>query len=149
MTPTAALIAPIRRRIWLACGVQAIAAVAGVIPFIAVAELARVLLAEPAVDVGHAWMIAGLAVGALAARLVCQMTAIAITHMADLDLQLDLRRRMAAHLARVPLGWFGERNAGLVKKALQDDVGAIHHLVGHSYTNMVSAAAAISAAKAV
>lgn len=27
----------------------------------------------------------------------------------------------------------------MVKKALQDDVGTMHHLVGHAYTNMVSA----------
>lgn len=46
---------------------------------------------------------------------------------------------MAAHLGRVPLGWFTLRNAGTVKKALEDDVAALHHLVGHSYTNMVSA----------
>ncbi|MEO0385569.1 MAG: ABC transporter ATP-binding protein [Pseudomonadota bacterium] len=137
--PAVDLIAPIKGRIWLACAIQAIAAVAGIIPFIAVAELGRVLLAEPPLDVSRAWTIASVAVGALAVRLVCLMAAAAITHIADLDLQLDLRRRMAAHLARVPLGWFGERNAGLVKKALQDDVSAIHHLVGHSYTNMVSA----------
>ncbi|MEM9096663.1 MAG: ABC transporter ATP-binding protein, partial [Pseudomonadota bacterium] len=63
----------------------------------------------------------------------------ALTHLADLDLQLHLRRRIAERLSRAPLGWFGARSAGRVKKALQDDVASLHHLVGHSYTNMVSA----------
>jgi len=58
----------------------------------------------------------------------------------DVDFQLDLRRRMSAHLGRVPLGWFSLRSTGAIKKALEDDVAAFHHLVGHSYTNMVSAA---------
>ena len=136
------LIAPVRTRILLACAIQAVAAAAGIFPFIAVAELGKVLLAEPPIDAMRAWIIAGIAIGALAVRLICLTAATMITHSADLDLQLDLRRRMTAHLARVPLGWFGDRNAGLVKKALQDDVAALHHLVGHSYTSMVSAVVA-------
>lgn len=108
-------------------------------PFIAVSELARVLLAEGPVDVGRAWTIAGLGAGALLVQFVFLLAAGSLTHLADVDFQLDLRQRMAAHLGRVPLGWFTLRNAGAVKKALEDDVAALHHLVGHSYTNMVSA----------
>ena len=68
-----------------------------------------------------------------------QLAAGGLTHVADLDLQLHLRREIAAHLSRVPLGWFDARSSGVVKKALQDDVAALHHLVGHSYTAMVTA----------
>ena len=133
------LLRPIRGVLALACLLQAVSAVAGVAPFVAVAELARVLLAEGPVDVGRAWTIAGLGAGALLVQFVFLLAAGSLTHLADIDFQLDLRQRMAAHLARVPLGWFTLRNAGAVKKALEDDVAALHHLVGHSYTNMVSA----------
>ncbi len=133
------LVRPIRGVLILACLLQAVGAAAGVGPFIAVSELARVLLAEGPVDVGRAWTIAGLGAGALLVQFVFLLAAGSLTHLADVDFQLDLRQRMAAHLGRVPLGWFTLRNAGAVKKALEDDVAALHHLVGHSYTNMVSA----------
>ena len=130
---------PIRGVLILACLLQAVAAAAGVGPFIVVSELARVLLAEGPTDTGRAWTIAGLGAGALLVQFVFLLAAGSLTHLADVDFQLDLRQRMAAHLGRVPLGWFTLRNAGAVKKALEDDVAALHHLVGHSYTNMVSA----------
>ena len=133
------LIRPIRGVLVLACLLQAVGAAAGVGPFIAVAELARVLLADAPIDAGKAWTIAGLGAGALPLQFVFLLAAGSLTHLADVDFQLDLRQRMAAHLGRVPLGWFTLRNAGAVKKALEDDVAALHHLVGHSHTNMVSA----------
>lgn len=133
------LIAPVKGVLVIACLVQAIGAVAGVAPFIAVAELGRVLLAEGEVDQARAWWIAGLGAGALVVRLLCLMIAGGLTHLADLDFQLHLRRQMAERLGHVPLGWFTQRTAGAIKKALQDDVTALHHVVGHSYTNMVTA----------
>lgn len=136
--PIGRLLAPVRGVLVLACVLQGIGAAAGVVPFIAVAELGRVLLAEGPLDGARAWTIAGLGAGALVVRLVLLMAAGGLTHLADVDFQLDLRRRMAARLGRVPLGWFTERNAGQVKKALQDDVTALHHLVGHAYLNLTS-----------
>ena len=133
------LLRPVRGVLILACLLQAVGAAAGVGPFISVAELARVLLAEGPTDTGRAWTIAGLGAGALLVQFVFLVAAGSLTHLADVDFQLDLRQRMAAHLGRVPLGWFTLRNAGAVKKVLEDDVAALHHLVGHSYTNMVSA----------
>ncbi|MEO0423859.1 MAG: ABC transporter ATP-binding protein [Pseudomonadota bacterium] len=133
------LIEPVKGRLYLACVLQGVGAVAGVAPFIAVVELARVLLADGTVDARRAWQIAGIAVAALTVRLLAILAASSITHLADLDLQLDLRRRLAAVLARVPLGWYDTRHAGEVKKVLQDDVATLHHLVAHSYTNTVAA----------
>lgn len=119
---------------------QAVAAICGVVPFIAVAEIGRALLSSEGADSGRIWWIAGAAVGALGLRLLLQMTALLTTHFADVKLQLELRRRMAQRLSRVPLGWFDAHNSGAVKKALQDDVTAMHYLVGHAITDMVSAA---------
>ena len=140
MSPIGWLLAPVRGTLIAACLVQAIGAVAGVLPFIAVAELGRVLLADGPIDAARAWTVAGIGAGALVVRLICLLGAAGLTHFADVDFRLALRRRMAARLGQVPLGWFTERNAGLVKKALEDDVVALHHLVGHAYINLASAA---------
>ena len=134
------LVAPLKRTIAVACLLQAISSVFGVMPFIAVAEIGRVLLAEGPTDEGKAWLIAGLGAGAMLLQFIFKMASGAITHLADVDFQFFLRRNMAAQLSTVPLGWFNDRNAGAVKKALEDDVSTLHHIVGHSYTNMVGAA---------
>lgn len=133
------LVRPLKRTLAVACLLQAISSALGVMPFIAVAEIGRVLLADGPTDEGKAWLVAGLGAGAMLLQFVFKMASGAITHFADVDFQFYLRRSMAAQLSTVPLGWFNDRNAGAVKKALEDDVSTLHHIVGHSYTNIVGA----------
>jgi ATP-binding cassette subfamily B protein IrtA len=136
--PLGRLLTPVRRRLFAACALRAVGAAAAVVPYAAVAEIARVLLAGP-VDDRRAWLVAWVAVGAGLVRLGTTAAASALSHRADLDLQLHLRRRIARHLARVPLGWFGERRSGEVRTALEDDVDELHHLVGHWYLDLSAA----------
>ncbi|GHG98914.1 ABC transporter ATP-binding protein [Streptomyces lanatus] len=133
------LITPIRGRLTAAILAQAAAAVCSMIPFIAVAELARALLAPGGPDEGRAWAAAWTAVGALVARLVLYAAAGILTHHADADFQLDLRRRLARHLGRVPLGWFTDNSSGEVKKAAADDISTLHHLVAHTALEVTAA----------
>src|SRR5690606_13536611 len=66
----------------------------------------------------------------------------ALTHYADNDLQLSLRRRLATRLRRVPLGWFGDHSTGAVKKAVADDVASMHHIVAHALLDLCGAVVA-------
>ncbi len=134
-----------RGRIVAACALYAVGALAGVVPFVAIVELGRVLLLPP-VDESRAWAVAMVGAGALAVRLGCLLAASGLTHLADTDLQLSVQRRLVAHLGRVPLGWFTARNGGAVKKAMVDDVAALHHLVAHSFTDITAALVAPTAA---
>lgn len=133
------LLGPVRARLVVAVALQTLGAVAGVVPFVAVAELGRVLLSADGTDAERAWLVAWVAVIALVARLVLLLAASTITHLADIDLALDIRRRLAAHLGRLPLGWFTESSSGRVRKAVGSDVAALHHLVGHTFTDMAAA----------
>ena len=108
-SPISRLIYPIRSTLIAACAVQALGAIAGIAPFIAVVEIVRALLTAD--DSGRAVTMAWIAVAALALRLICLMVAGALTHFADADLQLRIRRDIAAHLGRVPLARFTTRNA--------------------------------------
>ncbi|MFC3891226.1 ABC transporter ATP-binding protein [Lentzea rhizosphaerae] len=128
------LLRPVRGRLFLGICCQALAAVAGVAPFIAVAEVGRVLLSG-----GPWWQHVMLGALALPVRVALLTAATTLTHLADNDLQLHLRRRLAAHLGRLPLGWFSGRGSGAVKRAVHDDVGALHHLVAHSLLDLVTA----------
>jgi ATP-binding cassette, subfamily B, bacterial IrtA/YbtP len=139
-TPVTRLLFPVRGRIRLACVLQAGGAAAGIVPLIAVAEFGRRVLTDGVADPSELQVFLVIAAGALALRFALELTAGGLLHLADLSFQQDLRRRIVDHLARLPLGWFSETNAGAVKKALNDDVAALHHLLAHSYTSLVSAA---------
>jgi ATP-binding cassette, subfamily B, bacterial IrtA/YbtP len=132
------LLAPAMGRLRVAVALQVVAALAGVVPFLAVAELGRVLLAGGPVDRGRVWAVAWVAAGALVVRAALYLTAGALTHFGDVDFQYATRRRMVARLGRVPLGWFTEHTSGLVKKAVTDDIGAMHHLVAHALLDLAA-----------
>ncbi|MET7400473.1 ABC transporter ATP-binding protein [Dactylosporangium sp. NPDC005572] len=139
MSELGALLAPVRGRLTAAIALQTVSAVASLVPFVAVAELGRTLLGAGPPDDRRVWTIAGIAAGGLLVRFLAMAAAGGLTHFADADLQLDLRRRLARHLGTVPLGWFGNRSSGELKKAMQDDVAALHHLVGHALTDLAAA----------
>lgn len=128
------LVRPVRGRLIAGIACQALAALAGVVPFLAVAEVGRALLSG-----GAWWHYVVLGIVALPVRVALLTAATTLTHLADNDLQLHLRRRLAAHLGRLPLGWFTARGSGAVKRAVHDDVGALHHLVAHSLLDLVTA----------
>ena len=132
------LIGPIRLRLAGAIAVQAIAAAAGVVPLVAVVELGRTLLA-PHPDPGRAWVVVGIAAAAVIVRLLFAVLANTISHYAENDLQLGIRRALVERLGRLPLGWFDARSSGVVKQAVGDDVDALHHLVAHSALELTSA----------
>lgn len=125
------LLRPVAGRIRVAQVLGALGAAAGLVPFVALAGLADALLAPGPVDRSAVEAAVWLVIAGLGARAGLTGLALAITHVADVRLQAVLRRRMTAHLGRVPLGWFSERSSGLVRKAAQDDVHDLHQVVAH------------------
>ena len=147
MTPLLRLLAPVRVPLLVAAALQAVAAVASIVPFVCVVEIARRLLAPPADEAAVRTLVA-VAVVAFGVRLLAQGASGQITHLADNTFQLAVRRRVAARLGRLPLGWFGARHSGEVKRAVQDDVAAMHYMVAHSLPDLVAGVVAPLAALA-
>lgn len=133
------LLRPARGRLWLAVGCQVVAALAGVVPFVAVVSLGRHLLAEDSPDHGWVWTLVLIAAGALLVRALFGLAAGALAHAVDADLQLRVRRRLVGHLRRVPPAWMSGRGSGAVNRALQEDVEALHHVVAHTPSELASA----------
>jgi ATP-binding cassette, subfamily B, bacterial IrtA/YbtP len=121
-----------------AVAVQAVASLAEVVPLVAVAQLARILLAAHP-DHARAWSWVIAAAVAVAARVVLASVALAVSHVAENNLQSVIRRALVERLGRVPLGWFAGRGSGAVKQAVVDDVDAVHHLVAHSALELTAA----------
>ncbi|MFI0421234.1 ABC transporter ATP-binding protein [Spongiactinospora sp. 9N601] len=133
-----ALTAAVRPKVIAASVLAATAGLASLVPFVAVYLLAVALsAAEP--DPARVWTIVAVTVAAVVAQFLCHGAAVSLSHAADMDLQLRLRRSMAERLAGAPLGWIAERGAGRLKNTLQDDVEDMHYLVAHAVPDFVVA----------
>ncbi|WP_432107639.1 ABC transporter ATP-binding protein [Streptomyces sp. AA1529] len=137
-SPLRRLAEPLRSRLTLAVSLQAVAALAGVVPFIAVSRIAEHLTAGTPAGGDTLWPLVALACSAGFVALVCGTAAGALAHLADNDLQLTLRRRLARHIGRLPLGRLTDRGTGEVKQAVQNDVSALHTLFAHTLLDVVS-----------
>ncbi|MDT7682992.1 MAG: ATP-binding cassette, subfamily bacterial IrtA/YbtP, partial [Pseudonocardiales bacterium] len=127
---------PVRGRVTLAAAFQALATALSVAPMVAVVEIGRRLLDGQRDGL---WPIAWLAVGLFAARLMLYVLAGLISHLADAELAVTLRRRLADHLAVLPLHWFAGGVSAKVKTTVQDDVAALHHAVAHARGDLAAA----------
>ncbi|WP_335973361.1 ABC transporter ATP-binding protein [Streptomyces sp. CA2R106] len=138
---------PVRGRVTAAAVMEALAAALAVAPMVAVVELARRLLAGVDAhgrwsgDAGGLWTVTWWAAGLLAARLVLSLLAALVSHLADADLAIALRRALADHLAVLPLRWFAGGVSAQVKTVVQDDVAALHHAVAHARGDLAAAVA--------
>lgn len=105
-------------------------------PLFAVVEVSRRLLAGDT----NVWPIIIVAIVALAVKQLGVLAAGVMTHLADIKVSFRVRRELLAKLSKVPLSWFSDRNSGIVKKAVEDDVAALHRLIAHSIVELSAAA---------
>ena len=136
--------APVKGSLALIIGLSVLGAACSVVPFVAIVELARTLL--PAltgapIDSGRVWTIVIVAIVALFVSFGAAFGSGLVSHFADAELQFSLRRRIVRHLQRLPLGWFDRRSSGTVRKLVENDVVALHQLVGHAIHDVLTAIA--------
>ncbi|WP_280261398.1 ABC transporter ATP-binding protein [Nocardia wallacei] len=118
---------------------QIAGAVAGLAPLLAVVELGRTLLSPGPIDHGHVRLVVIAGAVGLFVRLVCTGASSGLGHLLDGRVELSLRRRLAARLGRVPIGWFSRRRTGELAKVVGQDVSAMHPLIAHAPGELVSA----------
>ncbi|MGO1051531.1 ABC transporter ATP-binding protein [Crossiella sp. CA198] len=142
-TPTALreLRAPVIGLTRLGVALGALGALTTLLPFIGIAELARTLLTpgplnESAIITAAVLIGAGIILG-----WSCTGAALWVTHIADGRLQAGLRRTLVARLGQVELGWYTDTNSGAVRKAAQDDIDDLHHLIAHHDVELAGAIA--------
>ncbi|MER7274666.1 ABC transporter ATP-binding protein/permease [Dactylosporangium sp. NPDC000244] len=134
------LLAPLKRTLWLAGVLQAVATLVQLAPFVLLVELARRMLAgAPA---GALWSVGGWALGLLGAGMLLGSALTLWLHAVDARFARQLRHRLLGKLARLPLGWFTARGSGHVKQVVQDDTLALHYLVTHAVPDAVAAVVA-------
>lgn len=114
----------------------AVGAVLKVVPYIAMVEIARGLLAG---QTSHLWWWVIAAVVTLVLYGACYSYALGSNHIAEAKLRHELRIKIVNKLGRVNLGWFTARNAGVVRQAVAKDTAQIHTLVAHLAGDLANA----------
>lgn len=118
---------------------QVVAAIAGLAPFIAVAEIGRIVLASGPVPVERVWILTGIGAAGLLVRVVLGAGSSGIAHVVDGHLQLSLRRRLAQRLGAAPIGWYAQHTAGELNQVVQNDVNQLHPLLAHTPGDLTTA----------
>ncbi|REE97526.1 ATP-binding cassette subfamily B protein [Thermomonospora umbrina] len=118
---------------------QVVGAVAGLAPLLAVVELGRTVLAPGPIDSDHVRLVVIAGAVGLLVRLLFTAASSGLGHLLDARVQLAFRRRLAAHLGRVPIGWLSGRRSGEPAKAVGEDVSAVHPFIAHAPGELVSA----------
>ncbi|WP_150253793.1 ABC transporter ATP-binding protein [Nocardiopsis deserti] len=137
-SPLGVLMEPVRGRVRAAVVLQGLASALGLVPLICLAEAAAALLADGPTDTALVWTLVAVALAGAVAALAAGTASTLVGHLADNDMQLSVRRALARHMGRVPLGWFSGRGSGRVKKALHDDIEDVHSLVAHTLPDLAA-----------
>ncbi|MYR04574.1 ABC transporter ATP-binding protein, partial [Streptomyces sp. SID6139] len=134
------LIAPLRP-VLIAAGVaQVLVTFVQLAPFVLMVELSRRLTSGT--DTDCLWALGIWAAVLMGAGLLLASGLLLWLHWVDARFARNLRRRLLAKLARLPLGWFDSRGSGQVKQIVQDDTLALHYLVTHAVPDAVAAVVA-------
>ena len=129
------LMRPVSGRLAVGRTLAAISAALAVVPYIALVNIGVELLAAAGsgspIDSAavNRWVM--ILISTFTLRLGLYFVALLVTHLADIALGHLIQQRMVQRFSRVPLVWFTSTNSGRVRKALQDDIGTIHHLIAH------------------
>ncbi|RCG28736.1 ATP-binding cassette domain-containing protein [Sphaerisporangium album] len=137
-SPLLGILREVRGRLAPAVALQAAGALAGVMPFIALARIAVHLTGGSPPSGDDLWPLVTLACLSGLAALALGSAAGFVSHLADNDLQLTLRRRLADHAGRLPLGWITARGGAEIERAVRDDVRALHTLVAHTLLDVTA-----------
>ena len=124
------LIRSARSSIYLGFTLAALGAVFKVVPYIAIVEITRALLAGNP-DPAHLWGWVIAAVTCMVVHSLSYTYALGHNHTAEAKLRYELRQRLIGKLGVVNLGWFSSRSSGRIRQAVSKDTSDIHALVAH------------------
>jgi ATP-binding cassette subfamily B protein IrtA len=131
---------PVRPTLRIAAVAQLVVTLAGLVPFVLLVEVSRRLLdGQPVED---QWPLARLALWIIGGAAVLEAALQLWLHHVDARFALDVRKRLLAKLAHLPLGWFTDRNSATVKQTVTDDTNRLHYYVTHAAVEVVGALAA-------
>ncbi|MER5493513.1 ABC transporter ATP-binding protein [Streptomyces sp. NPDC002490] len=133
------LFAPIRTHLVVCAVLSALSAAAGIVPYIAVAEIARLMLDDPGGSRTAIWTWVAIGAAGASVWLVLFVQSARVGHYADAKILHDVRVRIVRHLGTLPLGWFRASGSGKVKRAMTGDLEEMHEVIAHALGQLTGA----------
>ncbi len=138
------MLAPIRTHL-VVCGVlSALSAAAGIVPYIAVAEIARLMLDDPSGADTAIWTWVGIGAAGASLWLLLFVQSARVGHYADAAILHEVRVRIVRHLGTLPLGWFRAAGSGKVKRAMTGDLEEMHEVIAHALGQLTGAVTVVA-----
>ncbi|MFS0723724.1 ABC transporter ATP-binding protein [Paenibacillus sp. 1P07SE] len=146
ISDTFRMLRPIRIHLITCAFLTGASAVAGFAPYLAIVEIARALFvaANAAEAASTVWIWVGIGAAGAALRLIMLGLSTHVGHNADAEMLHHLRGQIVKRLGVLPLGWFRAAGSGQVKKAMTDDLEAMHELFAHALGAVVGAAVSLA-----
>ena len=128
-----------RLKLFFSMCLTTVSALLSLVPLICTYCMARRLLTAGTMATQEAWFLAiGAAVSVLF-RFAGYLVAMGLSHYCAFGVHYDLRARIAAHLATLPMGFFANRTSGALKKVMGEDVENIELFLAHYLPDLASA----------
>jgi ATP-binding cassette, subfamily B, bacterial IrtA/YbtP len=140
------LFAPIRTHLVVCAILSALSAAAGIVPYIAVAEIARLMLDDPGGSRTAIWTWVAIGAAGASVWLVLFVQSARVGHYADAKILHDVRVRIVRHLGTLPLGWFRASGSGKVKRAMTGDLEEMHEVIAHALGQLTGAVTVMAVA---
>ncbi|MDL5511101.1 ABC transporter ATP-binding protein [Arenibacter sp. M-2] len=133
------LLSPVRNYVIAGCVLAVLSAALGLVPYIAISEIARLIIKNTGVSYQTIWMWVFIAIIGTAVRLFFLFYSSKLGHIADAEILYKIRVDLVRHLGTIPLGWFKEKGSGAIKKVMTTDLEEMHQLIAHSLREMLAA----------
>lgn len=133
----AELLASLRWRLRAAGLLQALVSLMQLAPLVLIAELGRRMLAGET-RWEALWPLIVWTVALYGGAALLSLALMLWLHAVDARFGRRLRVSIVAKLARLPLGWFTDRNAASVHQAVQEDAVRLHYMVTHAVPDIVA-----------
>lgn len=109
--------------------------------YLLVREFVRNIHSLRAIDLRYVLRLGWITVAGIGLFGLFSYVASMSAHVAAFNILYEIRKALAAKLARLPMGYFTVRMNGAIKKILSEDVERIELFVAHHITDLVQAAA--------
>ena len=130
------IIKPVQTHIYSAMLLHAFGSVATIATLLLLSLVIAVLLnGGSLLFLGINWSLPGTLIGVGAVGLsafILSSIAFAVSHLGAFELEVDLRTKLAEHMAQLPLGYIITNGTGSLKKVVLDDVKNLHVFVADS-----------------
>lgn len=133
------LIGTQKKRVIASMTLAVIYSLLALVPYVLIYRLIDTFLHQPDAAASQVWWLVGLAVMALAGKIILQLFSGLLSHKAAFQLLFELRRKVIARVGDLPLGASNRHTSATMKKIISDDIGRIETFIAHHLPDIAAA----------